>query len=255
MIYLVLGMHKSGTTLISQILHKSGINMGELNEEISYDRGNKYERFEFLIYNSAIMNIRILDGGVKQYRKITNLDHFTLPLLFKSVLRDTIERVDQKYENWGCKDPRMCLTYEVWESLLPEHKIISVIRNPFEVADRFCKYVNKFRILKRLRTRFRVIESWYLHNISLLEIMEKNRSNSIVVDYNKLMSSGGNGEFEKIENLCNRKLVDAREKSLYRNRKNGKRNISDKIIEMYFKYALKKDIFDLYHKLINSPSR
>ena len=44
MIYIILGMHKSGTTLISQILHKSGINMGNFNEDVSYDQGNKYER-------------------------------------------------------------------------------------------------------------------------------------------------------------------------------------------------------------------
>jgi len=29
MIYVVLGMHKSGTTLVSQILHRSGIDMGD----------------------------------------------------------------------------------------------------------------------------------------------------------------------------------------------------------------------------------
>jgi len=44
MIYVILGMHKSGTTLISQILHKSGINMGEFNEDVSYDQGNQHER-------------------------------------------------------------------------------------------------------------------------------------------------------------------------------------------------------------------
>ena len=45
MIYIVLGMHKSGTTLLSQILHHSGISMGEnFNESVSYSQGNKYER-------------------------------------------------------------------------------------------------------------------------------------------------------------------------------------------------------------------
>ena len=43
-IYVVLGMHKSGTTLISQILHHSGVNMGgaEIETSRSYDEGNKY---------------------------------------------------------------------------------------------------------------------------------------------------------------------------------------------------------------------
>ncbi|MGM0484512.1 MAG: hypothetical protein ACQERI_08185, partial [Candidatus Krumholzibacteriota bacterium] len=60
MIFVLLGMHKSGTTLISRMLHESGINMcGEPCGEASYDAGNKYERLEFLIYNTAMLDIRI----------------------------------------------------------------------------------------------------------------------------------------------------------------------------------------------------
>lgn len=45
MIFVVLGMHKSGTTLVSQILHHSGIPMGDgFDENVTYDGGNKYER-------------------------------------------------------------------------------------------------------------------------------------------------------------------------------------------------------------------
>jgi hypothetical protein len=53
MICVFLSMHKSGTTLVSEILHHSGINMGDdIDEHVSYDRGNKYEHESTLGLNA-----------------------------------------------------------------------------------------------------------------------------------------------------------------------------------------------------------
>ncbi len=42
MLYVILGMHKSGTTMISEILHNSGISMGEWKDKSNnYDYGHK----------------------------------------------------------------------------------------------------------------------------------------------------------------------------------------------------------------------
>jgi hypothetical protein len=35
---------------------------------------------------------------------------------------------------WGWKDPRSCLTLPFWRQLLPELKILVIVRNPLEVA-------------------------------------------------------------------------------------------------------------------------
>ena len=40
MIYALLGMHKSGTSLLSRILHESSINMGDFDESKGYDEVN-----------------------------------------------------------------------------------------------------------------------------------------------------------------------------------------------------------------------
>ena len=56
MIYIVLGMHKSGTTLISEILHHSGINMTEdQNTQLNYDQGNFYEWVAAVRFNREIL--------------------------------------------------------------------------------------------------------------------------------------------------------------------------------------------------------
>ncbi len=65
MIYLVLGCHKSGTTLVSEMLHSSGIQMiddaGAVEEtagQSGYDDGRFYERSEWVRLNADILGYR-----------------------------------------------------------------------------------------------------------------------------------------------------------------------------------------------------
>ena len=64
MLYVVLGMHKSGTTLLSQVLHHSGIDMGEIPDGVSYDKGNKYEDQESFHINMEL--IRAPDDEIEE---------------------------------------------------------------------------------------------------------------------------------------------------------------------------------------------
>ena len=57
MIFVILGMHKSGTTLVSQTLHASGINMGDFDSSLTYDTNNKFER-----HNTQELNRDMLHG-------------------------------------------------------------------------------------------------------------------------------------------------------------------------------------------------
>jgi hypothetical protein len=72
MIYVVLGMHKSGTTLVSQLLHQSGISMGEdFGEGRDYDDAGgegKWERRESFLIDLEIVGCR--------ERDFFSLDHY-----------------------------------------------------------------------------------------------------------------------------------------------------------------------------------
>ena len=55
MIYVVLGMHKSGTSLAAEILHKSGISMVTTDQVGTYEDGAYYERQDCYQLNMAIL--------------------------------------------------------------------------------------------------------------------------------------------------------------------------------------------------------
>ncbi|MBW2425481.1 MAG: hypothetical protein JRG86_14615 [Deltaproteobacteria bacterium] len=56
----VLGMRKSGTTLVAETLTRARINMGEFREELDYETGNKYEPFDFRTLNRELRSPYLL---------------------------------------------------------------------------------------------------------------------------------------------------------------------------------------------------
>ncbi len=212
MIYVVLGMHKSGTTLISEILHNSRINMVDGPASgVSYDEGNKYERPEVLSLNMDILGA--VDHQVPYLPKPVSIS-FTKQQ--RNAMREIIAGCDSKYSNWGFKEPRTTLTYPLWETELPVHRIIAAYRSPDEIWPRFRwrgwrrRYVNPHRA-------WQFVSRWLQHNQSLVQYLRNTSMDFIVINYRRLMSS--DEEFRRLEQFVGSKLTDIRKKALYRERK------------------------------------
>lgn len=213
MIYVVLGMHKSGTTLVSQILHHSGINMGEFDHSVSYDQGNKYERQDALHLDMDILgaeDYEVLDltpGG----RAVMNDQQ-------RAAMRKIITTCSESHPDWGFKDPRACLTYNLWAEELPEHKIIAVYRDPAEVWPRF-----KWHGMRLHHTNFQrarsYLERWQEHNLNILHFLENTTMDYLMLSYQDLMS--GPLAFTQLERFVGRPLEDTRKAGLYRSKARG----------------------------------
>ncbi len=212
MIYMVLGMHKSGTTLVSQIMHHSGINMGDdVPVDVSYDKGNKYERQSSLHLNMDILNID--DYSVLHTVKPMN------PVLSdsqKEQMQKIINDCNESYETWGFKDPRTPLVLPCWQDQLPEHKVIAIYRNPGEIWPRFTWeglkrfYKNPFRALN-------FVKRWSEHNDSIIEYIKNNDVDYLMLSFQELMTS--DSEFKRLEDFLGIELNDRRNKTLFRSKK------------------------------------
>ena len=210
MLYIVLGMHKSGTTLISRILHASGITMGCFDEAIDYDAGNQYERKETLE-----LNLEMLGKGYEDFSlDVIEPKNKVGDASIKEKIAALIRQIGNEYEMWGFKDPRTCLTYEVWAGLLPEHKLIIVYRSPREIWYHYTKKINRWRLLKTLRRGLKALRAWYVYNCQIVEIVNRTQNEFIMFDYADFMNS--NIGFKLMEDFVGKNLVDARQKKLYR---------------------------------------
>lgn len=233
-IYCVLGMHKSGTTLVSQILHQSGINMGSFDLDRDYDQGNKYERSE-----TQNLNKRILGCGnthslsVNKPVRIKDIDE---SYFFEA--QKIVATLDTLHNAWGFKDPRTCLLVDFWHSVIPETKYIHVIRHPIEVwhyyksrLSKDSKFIDYFsRCINSLRV-------WYLYNREIAVFSGSlTNGNLVSIEYSRLMTN--DVEFDRLEHFAGQKLSDTRDLSKYRHRKQVDAIYTLAIIFCRFKFRM-----------------
>lgn len=213
MIYVVLGMHKSGTTLVSQILHHSGINMGDhIDPNVSYDQGNKYERLATRSINLELLGIEDVSTpsvNPRVHSPISVSDGQ------RARMTEIIRTCSTKFADWGFKDPRTCLTYPAWASELPEHKIIAVFRPHTEIWPRY-RYDSFYRYYKNIPRALAFAQGWYRHNLGILEHIQKSSMDYLVLSYHQLLSD--DTEFHRIEAFVDKSLDDQRRNRLYRGR-------------------------------------
>ena len=240
MIYVVLGMHKSGTTLISQILHKSGIVMGVFDEAVDYDSGNQYERKEALEINMEMLKKNYKDFSLDVTDPIEKADYIVKEKIIK-----LIKHFDKRHKKWGFKDPRTCLTYDVWKQSLPEHKLIIVYRSPVEIWFHYTQNIHRWRFVKLLRQGVKALRAWYVYNSQIIKIMRATPYNSIAFNYRDFMNDASS--FESLEAFVGEKLADSRQKKLYRAK--GEETILFKFAKKFCAVWFSMNIDSLYSTL------
>lgn len=140
---IVVGMHRSGTSLVSRMLTRAGLYMGfnlDANHEARF-----FNRYNAWLLSSAggrwdtpdCMNYLYRDEtGVamaveylkEQISSIQTLDYFGLKRFFRY---RSLERIT---EPWGWKDPRNTVTLPLWLQIFPDAKVVHVVRNGVDAA-------------------------------------------------------------------------------------------------------------------------
>lgn len=124
----VLGMHRSGTSLVSQTLHTCGVSLGPVPAEqalIECDEVH-WEGSTLTWINERLLNAC---GGTWDRP----------PADIRWSAKDAWRARRFLWSFAGArvasfKDPRACLTFPLWRSVLPSHSLVVCVRHPFNVA-------------------------------------------------------------------------------------------------------------------------
>jgi len=127
----LLGMHRSGTSVTMSILEKLGVHIGDdiLGENDSNPLGH-FEDIDFINLNDKILKAAGGDwDNPPTQEKILEVSE-----LFEEEIKYLIKRKSLNVI-WGWKDPRTCITLPLYLEYLENYKIIVVSRNTKDVAN------------------------------------------------------------------------------------------------------------------------
>jgi hypothetical protein len=128
---LVLGMHRSGTSLVAEMLEKLGLYLGSPDQLIGSSPFNARGHFEF-VRAVEFDNVVLQQAG----------GTWDAPPPAGSIealgtcLQPAIDEWFGDRGAWAFKDPRVCLTLPVWMPVLSsaDVRVVHVLRDPYAVA-------------------------------------------------------------------------------------------------------------------------
>jgi hypothetical protein len=161
--FVVLGMHRSATSLVSEGLERAGVCMGDANRSKVH-----WEDMRFMRLNDRILKAA---GGSWHNppceEAILCVRSDFVDELYDLVADEVHKAVNGGYFLWGWKDPRTVLTAKLYAPLIPRPHWITVFRDPVEVAHSLQRR-NKFPLEKGAKLAMeynkRIIgfmEDWY----------------------------------------------------------------------------------------------
>lgn len=187
----VTGMHRSGTSLLAEMLDSLGVYLGDPDNMRVAARDNPrgfWENTRFLAINRQLLALAdvawdyLPPGGV-------------WPSMSQEVVREANDLVGEfsaRAEVWGWKDPRTSLLMRFWRDRLEgfevEPKLIVVLRHPFDVAESLSER-NGFSWRHSLNL-------WVQYNRELYYQLQE--VPGVVVPYDALFSEGARGVVERL---------------------------------------------------------
>ena len=127
---LVVGMHNSGTSILTEILHKNGVFFGANMDH--------YESYFF----SNFINDRMILGGEGNWAKLPIMSieevlSYESPVgsfIKKHWIADYLQWGYDGISLWGIKDPRLCILLPLYLNIFPDAKVVDIIRNADDIA-------------------------------------------------------------------------------------------------------------------------
>lgn len=209
----LLGMHRSGTSIFANILAGLGVNMGKrLRDGDDFNKYGYYEDLEIKNLNQEILaDWRELPSQNTIHQRA--LDN-------KEKILDICKRRNQ-LKLWGWKDPRTCITVEYWHYYLYKPFYIIVNRNTNDIANSLMRRERKKERNTGLSKKYwtNLIDIYRRYTLNFLM---KAQPDYMLVDYDYLVKSPLSAYFlvtqicEKV-GLDKKNIISAIRKVEYKN--------------------------------------
>lgn len=162
----VLGAHRSGTSLVTRLLGELGLFVGarvdENEEALAFSRlntwilsccGGRWDTprcIDYLVENEEAMELTA-DYLFHRLNMVSGREYLGIGYWLRYGSPANLPEV------WGWKDPRNTITLPIWLKLFPKARLVHVVRNGVDVAESlYRREKNGFREAKARYERFRI---------------------------------------------------------------------------------------------------
>lgn len=205
---IVLGMGRSGTSLIADLVHRWGAYVGEQKDLLPADEGNPQGYWEPLPL--VDLNLKLL-ASVRSSLFVPPLleaDAELRALAKDPMVAEPARRLLEPFSAggtrvWLWKDPSLSLLLPFWQEIWPDVVYVIALRNPLEVARSVSRWMRVKSIQGQLFPFAPPAEHvgpvpmsacllmWQMSMLATLR--GTSQATRIVVDYEKLLASPGEG--------------------------------------------------------------
>jgi len=149
---IIVGMHRSGTSLVTQLLGLMGVHTGD-------QQSSQYEAYAFRVVNDALLHA----AGCDWADPAPFLARLAEPGYAERAARDARSLLEEQSSRfgvtpegrrWGWKDPRTSITLPVWRAIYPDARVIHVERSGLAVA--LSVYRRELAILRKRVLRLKL---------------------------------------------------------------------------------------------------
>ncbi|HVX52772.1 MAG TPA: sulfotransferase [Chitinophagaceae bacterium] len=205
-ILVILGMHRSGTSLITRWLQSCGLQVGD--NLLGPETGNEEGHFEDLDFVRRHENLLL--AKKLPHTGLVDKTAGTLSLAQENEIKALIENKNKHYRQWGWKDPRTCLFLDTYRKLLPhvtylvilrdyESVVSSLLHRDFKGLNRYYQSKgNIYRFFLRMKRKYhknwlyktyaeKYLDVWIAYNEELLNHAHSVPQNIIIADYKQLL--------------------------------------------------------------------
>ncbi len=189
--FLILGMHRSGTSFLASMLQKWHVFIGEQ----LYEPGAGNIRGHFEDLGIIDFHRRAMRRRLPEETPVISDDLF-LPEDFnfapRAGEREEAEKLVEARRRpgfWGWKEPRTCLFLDFWRGMLPELQGLIVYRHPAEVYFSLLRR-GHYDVIFNPRLVFR---TYSIYNRKLLQAFDRQPENFLI--------SNANAAFPRLERL------------------------------------------------------
>ncbi len=214
---IVAGFHRSGTSMLTQLLVEAGLFVGD--DLLGSMPSNPYGHFE----DTEVLRIHraILERNGTDWQWDAPFPFFIGEDHWNALVRFVRKR-ELKHRDWGFKDPRVCLFMGAWKYLLPDSKFVVVYRDPGECVrsmetrqaeDLFQDKGNAADHRRFFTEPDHGLRLWDTYNRALLSFVREHRDDCLVVSHDRLVR--GYPVVRRINELLGASLADVPSSAVY----------------------------------------